>query len=135
MTRNILLVIVVLVVGLVSWMVFKNDGDIVVGAPIPTVLPTSVVSPESSSSPTPVVSKNVIIYTDSGYTPDIITIKKGQTVVWKNENGNKMWTASAVHPTHKAYSGTDISACGTQTLIPMFDACSGIAHTTSTTAG
>lgn len=125
--KKILLTVGVLVVMLVGWMVFQNNnGGIVVDAPTPTVSPTLTASSKLTASPTPVVSKNIITYTDSGYVPNTITIKKGETVIWKNESGMKMWTASAVHPTHKAYSGTDIAACGTQTLLPMFDACAGI---------
>ncbi len=78
-------------------------------------------------TPSPVVLKNVVTYTDAGYTPNIITIKKGETITWKNESGALMWTASAMHPLHRVYPGTDISACGTQTLLPMFDACAGVA--------
>ena len=118
--KKILLVVVVLAVALVGWMLLGNKGDVMVNTPTPTV------SPESILIPTPLVSENVIIYTDSGYTPNTITIKKGETVVWKNESGNKMWTASAVHPTHRAYPGTDITACGTQTLLPMLDSCGKI---------
>ena len=58
--------------------------------------------------------------TATGWWPDnhIRFFKKG-TVIWKNESSNPMWTASAMHPTHKVYPGTDISACGTQTLMPI----------------
>jgi len=36
-----------------------------------------------------------------------------------------MWTASAFHPTHKAYPGSDIAKCGIQSQIGIFDACRG----------
>lgn len=128
--KKILLAIVVLVIVVVGWMFLKNKKvDVVVS---PTLDSTSspqatpLVSPESTVSPSPVASKNIITYTDEGYTPNLITIKKGETVVWKNESTDSMWTASAVHPTHRAYPGTDISACETQTLMPMFDACEKI---------
>ncbi|OGN00746.1 MAG: hypothetical protein A3I26_03125 [Candidatus Yanofskybacteria bacterium RIFCSPLOWO2_02_FULL_43_10] len=116
--KKVLLTSVVLAVVLVGWILSGNNKN---------VLPTPLVSPESTASPSPVASENIIIYTDSGYTPGMITIKKGETVVWKNESGSPMWTASAMHPLHRVYPGTDISACGTQTLLPMFDSCAGIA--------
>ena len=36
-----------------------------------------------------------------------------------------MWTASAIHPTHKAYPSSDIEKCGTQSQANIFDACKG----------
>ena len=125
--KKILFTAIVLVVMLASWFFLKNKRD-VVGTPTPTAssVPTLSVSPESTLSPTPVISGNVITYMDSGYSPSTITIKKGETVTWKNEGSKPMWTASAMHPTHRVYPGTDISACGTQTLLPMFDSCGRI---------
>src|SRR3989344_3681257 len=104
--KKILLAVVVLAVVLVGWMFLLNT-------PTPTVSSTPMVSLEPTASSSPVVSKNVTIYTDSGYTPNTITIKKGETVVWKNESSNSMWTASAMHPLHRVYPVTDISVCGT----------------------
>ena len=129
MAKNILLAVVVLVIVSAGWFYMKNKAGVSLNTPTPTVssTPTPLVSPESTTTPSPVVSKNIITYTDSGYTPNIITIKKGETVVWKNESSSPMWTASAMHPLHRAYPGTDISACGTQTLMPMFDSCVGVA--------
>lgn len=120
--KKILLIIVGLVVVLGSWMFLKNKEEVAINTPTPSV------SPEPTTSPSPDISKNVVTYTDSGYKPNTITIKKGETVVWKNESSSQMWTASAIHPTHKAYPGTDISLCGAQTLIAisMFDSCAGV---------
>jgi len=126
--KKILLIAVILAVMLVGWMLWKNKGDIIVNTPTPTVspMPTPLVSPELTMGLSPVVTNNIITYTDAGYTPNLITIKKGETVVWKNESNSFMWTASAIHPTHKVYPGTDITACGTQTLLPMLDSCGRI---------
>ncbi len=118
-----------MVVVVVGWFLMVKDDPVALSTPTPTPIPTPTISPspELSPTPTPVVSKNIITLTDSGYSPATITIKKGETVVWKNESKGLMWTASAMHPTHKVYPGTDITACGTQTLLPMFDACAGVA--------
>ena len=75
---------------------------------------------EVNNSVTTPQAQNVITYTDSGYSPSSITIKKGQAVVWKNESSKKMWTASALHPTHSVYPTT--GGC----LGSTFDACMGI---------
>lgn len=66
-----------------------------------------------------------VTYSDSGYSPARVKIKKGDTVVFDNKSSKTMWTASAVHPTHKAYPGSDIAKCGTTQAAGLFDACKG----------
>lgn len=127
--KKILSTIVVLAVLLVvGWKFLRNKEDVAIITPTLTASPaeTPVVSPESTASPAPVVSKNVVTYIDSGYIPKEITIKKGETVVWKNESNKSMWTASAMHPTHKVYPGTDIVLCNALRPIAMFDSCGRI---------
>src|SRR3989338_5559414 len=66
----------------------------------------------------------VITYTDSGFVPASVTVKKGQTVRWANNSGAKVWPASAVHPQHSVYPQTSASDC----LGSSFDACKGLAQ-------
>lgn len=71
-------------------------------------------------------SSNIITYADSGYSPKEITIKKGDTVVFKNESSRTLWPASAVHPAHTAYPGSSIQKCfdgDTENDSSIFDAC------------
>ena len=49
-----------------------------------------------------------VIFTDSGYSPSELTIKAGDTVVFKNNSTQGMWTASAIHPSHMVYGGTSL---------------------------
>src|SRR3989344_3570443 len=44
-----------------------------------------------------------IEFTDSGYAPSTLTVKKGAVVIYRNDSSGKMWPASAKHPTHEAY--------------------------------
>jgi plastocyanin len=55
-------------------------------------------------APTPSV---VITRTKEGYTPKEVTIKNGETVLFKNESGEYHWPASDLHPTHAIYSAFD----------------------------
>lgn len=90
-------------------------------------IPNSETSPQETTptSETP-SSQNVVIYTDSGYSPNTLSIKKGETVVFQNNSSQSMWTASALHPTHTVYSGTSLSEhCGSSNNT-AFDACKGI---------
>jgi len=77
------------------------------------------------ASQTPVVKENVVTYTDSGYSPNALTIKQGETVTFKNQSSRSMWPASAVHPTHTVYSGTSLSQHCPDTAGAAFDACKG----------
>ncbi len=72
------------------------------------------------------VQETIITFTDGGYTPKEVTIRKGDTVTWKNNSSADMWTATAIHPTHRVYPGSDIEKCGTAEGAGMFDACRGI---------
>lgn len=49
----------------------------------------------------------VVAYTDTGYSPKEITVKKGTKVTFKNESASGMWTASGTHPTHQLLPGFD----------------------------
>ncbi len=48
-----------------------------------------------------------VIYSDSGYSPDLVRVKVGTTVIFKNESSRLMWTASDVHPTHEVLPAFD----------------------------
>lgn len=75
---------------------------------------------------TPKETTVVVTHGDSGYSPQAVTIKKGSTLTFKNESGNQSWPASAMHPTHTAYPGSDITKCGTADESTIFDACRGL---------
>ena len=66
---------------------------------------------------------NVIEITSSGFTPSTLTISKGDTVTWINKDTEEHWPASALHPTHTVYPGSDIKKCGTAEQGNIFDAC------------
>lgn len=61
----------------------------------------------------------VVTYTDKGFTPKIIEIDAGDTVVFVNNSSRGMWVASNIHPTHTLYPETSDSDC----LGSSFDAC------------
>ena len=62
-----------------------------------------------------------IVFTDSGFSPSVLTIKAGTTVVFKNSGSKDFWPASAKHPTHNEYpiKGGCVGS--------IFDACKAIA--------
>lgn len=67
-----------------------------------------------------------IEYTDSGFSPNPLTIQAGETVTFINRSLKPVWPASAMHPTHTVYPGSDIKKCGTAEQSAIFDACRGL---------
>ncbi len=49
----------------------------------------------------------LISYDENGFSPALITVNVGDTVVFENEGTKKMWVASTIHPTHKDLPGFD----------------------------
>lgn len=63
---------------------------------------------------------------NEGFTPQMLTIKKGSTVKFVNNSGADFWPATAMHPTHTVYPGSGIEKCGTPEESAIFDACRGL---------
>lgn len=58
--------------------------------------------------PMPEEKKEIkVTYTDSGFSPELMNIEVGETVIFKNESAKDMWVASAPHPTHTVYPEFD----------------------------
>ena len=47
-----------------------------------------------------------VVLTRSGYQPEVV-IRKGTTVIFKNELDKPYWPASNLHPSHEIYSDFD----------------------------
>ena len=76
-------------------------------------------------------NNHTIIMNEKGFSPKTITISKGDTVIFTNTGKKNIWPASAMHPTHTVYPGSDIKKCGTDAEKEIFDACEGIAPSKS----
>ncbi len=61
-----------------------------------------------------------VTYTDTGFSPANLKIKKGENVTFKNKSSQSMWPASGAHPTHLIYPTT--GGC----IGSTFDACKGV---------
>ena len=146
MSKTIIAIIVVIVAaGLGGYFIFRNTDQ-----PISSVVPvTTQQTTEGTAEPTlaseastaevliepsiaeikvdaeikteaKIAEEKTVTYTDSGFSPATLTIKKGETVVFKNQSAQSMWPASAKHPTHTAYPTT--GGC----IGSTFDACKGV---------
>ena len=81
--------------------------------------PISKSSNQNQQNQTGIQTKE-IVFTDLGFSPPVLTIKAGTTVVFKNNSSKDFWPASAKHPTHDVYpvKGGCINS--------IFDACKAI---------
>lgn len=64
-----------------------------------------------------------VTYTDQGFSPATITIRRGSRVRFVNATSESMWVASAQHPTHTTYSGTSRTEHCPDTAGTAFDQC------------
>ena len=115
--NKIIVAVVIIVAGLAGFFLFR-DTEAPISSPIISPSPSQTApSPIIQETPSPSVEQNVVVYTDAGYSPSTLRIKKGGTVVFKNQSSRQMWPASAVHPTHRNYPTT--GGC----IGSTFDAC------------
>jgi|SRR3989344_6392860 len=129
MNKTLAIIIAIVVIGGGAWYFMKGDyaekkeemqatstpEEAVQGIPIP-----GAVGPEM------VAVGGTVTYTDEGFSPSPLTIKVGESVEFKNVSSRETWPASAMHPEHTVYPGTDIKKCGTDDSTQMFDACGGV---------
>ena len=122
MDKNIIIGVVAVALVIGGYFYFKNTEQ----APAPLYRADKAETfPAPTGSNGDVVAGHVITLTDAGYAPASITIKKGETVTFKNGGTGSVWTASAMHPAHTAYSGTSLSEHCPDAANTSFDACRG----------
>ncbi len=113
MNKLLIGIVVIIIGGAVGWYYFKGTG------PKPNFTGTSAVA-ESTPTPgtgsqgdmtasgsTALQGNTVVTYTDAGFSPKSVAVKRGTTVTFKNESSGNMWVASGVHPTHRLLPGFD----------------------------
>lgn len=130
MNKTIIVVIVLAIVAAGSYFLIRGQyaDTVLVPTPAADKLNTEVetqpsLKREQSDSlvtQEEIQKENIVHYTNSGFEPLTLSVRKGETVIFKNESSQGMWTASAIHPTHRLYPTT--GGC----LGSTFDACAGI---------
>jgi len=122
MNKKYIIGLVVVVILVVGYFFLREKG--------PTISPSSnsqaseqIASLENGLVPTQSDGQVIITFTDSGFSLDTVTIKKGESVTWVNQSNEGMWVASAAHPTHIVYSGTALNEHCPDTADTAFDQC------------
>ena len=122
MSKILLVVVGVIVLGGGAYYYFQSSYE------SGTVEETSsVLEDNSESNEGGAVQANVIVYSDSGFSPAELTVKKGDTVIFRNEVMRDVWPATAIHPSHTVYPGSSIQKCFNEESEKsiLFDACEG----------
>lgn len=132
MNKHTLAVIVIIIIVIIGgFLLFTNKAEAPQeGLPINTSSETNIINIETeedlfaNSEDTFVLpnEQNVaatITYTDDGFSPDSVTILRGDTVRFVNESSDRMWVGSDIHPTHSLYPEKTSGDC----LGSSFDQC------------
>lgn len=119
-TFTIIFVLIIVVIG--GFLLFFNKSNVPAtdNATILSNTATNTVTPKINGIPvetgakmeTGTVNENklVVTYTDSGFSPKTITIKKGDSITFVNQSSGDMWVASNPHPVHTDYPAFDEKA-------------------------
>jgi plastocyanin len=64
-----------------------------------------------------------VTYSDTGFSPKTLTVKKGTTVTFVDQNAGGMWVGSDEHPSHTGYDGTSKNDHCVDGASTSFDQC------------
>jgi len=134
--KKLWIVVLVVVLAVLGWFVFKKnyanapaDMHVDESGTSANVEGTNGNSADETSTTDTIVQSGtaVISYNGKGFSPNTVNVKAGTVVEFKNDSSVDFWPASAVHPTHTVYPGSNISLCGTADALTIFDACGAVA--------
>ena len=110
-SRITTIIILVVLIGGGFWLLSPKSAS-TTPAPATTVTPadtqpaTATTTSHTASTTETIIT---VTYTDKGFSPSPITVKKGQSVTFINKSSHRMWVAVDEHPTHLLYDGTSKS--------------------------
>lgn len=110
MNKIIIVMIGVLVIVLGGYVLFKSIYEPVPVIQIPNQQAPSTsetTTEQSSDEQVSTVEENVVIHTNTGFSPTTLRIKRGEMVIFRNEGTKSMWVASSPHPIHTDYPDFD----------------------------
>ena len=127
MKKGIVIVVIVLIV-IVGFLIFNLQAN--KGASSQDAESSNLQTGNENVEETIVenAGNNIIEITSSGFSPKTLTINQGDKVTFVNKDSQEHWPATAVHPTHTVYPGSDIKKCSTAEKSNIFDACRGLAQ-------
>lgn len=103
MSKNFLVSAAVAAVVVIAGIWLLTGSKKVAPSPSPTSAPPPAGGLQETASPSAQVSQNVVKISSSGFMPQTVTVKAGESVTWVNEDTASHQVKSAVHPTHQVY--------------------------------
>lgn len=100
MSKNFLVSAGVIAVVLVAGIWLLTGSKKVAPSPSPASAPAAS---QETASPSAEVAQIKVAITPSGFMPQTITVKAGESVTWVNEDSVSHQVNSALHPTHQVY--------------------------------
>ena len=97
--RNIVIGIIVVVVIVVGFMVFRSFSQ-TPSVPVVQKQPTTTSATPSAGANDQSDLGTTITYTSSGFSPSDVTIKSGGSVTWMNDGDREIQIAANPHPVH-----------------------------------
>ncbi len=138
-TRTLWIIVILVIIVVGGWYLISQNtaspspsgqtqttsggSDYTPGGPTGSGMETGTVTGNESSSTNTQGYDAMVDWSTSGFNPTTITIKKGQTVRFmNNDTSASFWPASDIHPTHSLYPQKSASDC----LGSSFDACKAL---------
>ena len=121
MNRNSIGILIALIALLGGWYFFLKPTPM--NTPAPATAETN--TPQQTAPTTAPSTGTTVSYTSDGFSPKTLTVPKGTTITFSNQTSERMWVASAKHPTHETYDNSVMSehcAAGYTGSVP-FDQC------------
>lgn len=110
MSRNaIVAAVVIVVVVLAGWYFMRPKGTTTSEVTQPAPDPAASESASPQASPSAAMTEKVITISSSGFSPKAITIKVGDSLIWKNTDSENHTVNSAPHPAHTAYPSLNLN--------------------------
>lgn len=119
-------VVAIILIAILSFTFIKNDSNLYQTEQIEEIKIEPVIEQEEPISQPPLEiaqQEYTIEVTGTGFNPKTIEINKGDKVNFVNVGTSSIWPATAVHPSHRAYPGSNINKCNTDEENLTFDAC------------
>ncbi len=128
MKNALWVIIAIIIIGGGYWWWSMSAAPAMVDENASSSAPVTATTTDTSAT-TPVTAPQTVTVTYDGkaFSPSAVTVKVGDTVLFKDAANKNMWVASDEHPTHTEYDGssrTTHCAAGYTGTTP-FDQCKG----------
>lgn len=100
-TKALWIILIIALVAIGAWLAFEGKDATESTNEMNTPTETSPTGTDATDAKTVTVT-----YTDSGFSPQTLTVSTGDTVRFVNQSSHGMWVGADEHPTHTEYDGT-----------------------------